>query len=193
MAGVIDGQAVNAAITNAAFLYKNGDDTMPFNLALAATSSGSITNLQNTINVLISGLGGTQSTPATAYSGAPTGTIVNGDDHVESLVRLAQLFYGLAASGGHTHDGTDGEGPQIEYINLIGGNEIQEIPSGTINGINTVFTLSETPATDASVKLYRNGIFMRQGASGDYTISGPTLTMTTAPATTQTLDAVYRY
>ena len=34
--GVIDGQAVSAAITNAAFLQKNAADTMPFNLAISA-------------------------------------------------------------------------------------------------------------------------------------------------------------
>lgn len=71
------------------------------------------------------------------------------------------------------------------------GTEAQEEPTGTVNGANTAFTLANTPVNNASVKLYLNGIFLRQGT--DYTISGANITMTTAPATGQILDCVYRY
>lgn len=75
--------------------------------------------------------------------------------------------------------------------NFVTGAEIQEIPTGAVNDVNTVYTLSQTPASAASVRIYQNGLFMRQGT--DYTIAGLTITMTTAPATGQTLDAFYRY
>lgn len=71
------------------------------------------------------------------------------------------------------------------------GAEIQEVPAGTINSSNTAFTLAHTPIASANVKLYQDGLFLRQGT--DYTISGAAITMTTAPATGQVLDAVYTH
>ena len=75
--------------------------------------------------------------------------------------------------------------------NFSGGTHIQEAPSGLINDANVTFTLSQTPTSNAKVKLFLNGIFQRQGT--DYTISGVTITMASAPATGQLLDAVYVY
>ncbi len=66
--------------------------------------------------------------------------------------------------------------------------EVQETPSGTINGSNVTFTLANTPVSNAAVSIFQNGIFMRQGT--DYSISGTTLTMTVAPVVGQQLDAV---
>jgi hypothetical protein len=66
----------------------------------------------------------------------------------------------------------------------------EETPTGTINGSNVTFTLANTP-TAGSVKLYLNGIRLKQGAN-DYSISGLTITMTTAPLTGDLLLADYR-
>jgi hypothetical protein len=63
----------------------------------------------------------------------------------------------------------------------------QGTPTGSINGSNTAFTLSSTPAQAASVDLYLDGLYQRQGT--DYTISGTSITMTTAPATSQNIWA----
>lgn len=71
--------------------------------------------------------------------------------------------------------------------------EIQEEPSGTRDGSNVTFTLSQTPNNVASLKLYLNGVFQRQGAGGQYTISGATITMASPPAANQELDATYFY
>lgn len=50
-----------------------------------------------------------------------------------------------------------------------------EVPSGTLNGVNAVFTLLSIPNPAASLELFRNGIL--QKASGvDYTLSGLTVT-----------------
>lgn len=72
-----------------------------------------------------------------------------------------------------------------------GGTDIQEVPTGTIDSSNTAFTLSQTPISNASVKIYLDGVFQRQGTH--YTITGTAITFTTAPATGQELDAVYEY
>jgi len=70
-------------------------------------------------------------------------------------------------------------------------NSLQEIPSGTINGTNTAFTLAFTPVASISVRLFLDGLLLNQGAGLDYTISGATITMITAPALGQVLRAVY--
>jgi hypothetical protein len=67
----------------------------------------------------------------------------------------------------------------------------QEAPTGTINGANTTFTLSATPAAAAGVACFLNGVQQQQGAGNDYTISSSTLTYLTAPPTGEKLICVY--
>lgn len=69
--------------------------------------------------------------------------------------------------------------------------EVQEVPSGSINNSNVAFTLAHTPISNGSVKLYQDGLILRQGT--DYTISGTGITMTTAPNFGQRLYADYNY
>lgn len=53
-----------------------------------------------------------------------------------------------------------------------------EIPSGSKNGTNTVFTLAHLP-TVGTVTVYRNGLREHPGVG--YTVSGTALTFSTAP------------
>lgn len=66
-----------------------------------------------------------------------------------------------------------------------------ETPSGTLNGSNTAFTLAHTPSPSGSLQLYLNGVLQVPGT--DFTLSGASITMTVAPASTDTLKAWYRY
>jgi hypothetical protein len=66
----------------------------------------------------------------------------------------------------------------------------QEIPSGTVNGSTTAFTLANTPLA-ATLIVRLDGRTLIQGAGKEYTISGTTITMATAPATGQDLYASY--
>lgn len=66
-----------------------------------------------------------------------------------------------------------------------------EVPSGTINGINTTFTLSYAPSPATMLLLFRNGVFQTAGGE-DYTLSGSTITYVTAPATGEKHIAVYQ-
>lgn len=68
--------------------------------------------------------------------------------------------------------------------------DIQEVPSGTVDGVNTDFVLASVPLADSGVKVYVDGLFNRQGS--DYTIAGDTITFIVAPATGQLIDVVYR-
>lgn len=67
---------------------------------------------------------------------------------------------------------------------------VQEVPSGTINGVNVTFTLANTPEDALSVLLFVNGIFQRR--TTDYTISGATITFVSAPRVGQDVYSVYQ-
>lgn len=67
----------------------------------------------------------------------------------------------------------------------------KEIPSGAINGVNTTYTLANTPVS-GSEYVFVNGLLMESGAGNDYTISGATITMLAALATGEKLRVSYR-
>lgn len=67
----------------------------------------------------------------------------------------------------------------------------KEIPTGSINGSNTSFTLTAAPVS-GSEHVYLNGLLQESGASNDYTVSGATLTFLTAPSTGEKLRVSYR-
>jgi hypothetical protein len=68
-----------------------------------------------------------------------------------------------------------------------------EVPSGSANGVNTVFSLANSPSPAASLDLYRNGLLMKQVA--DYTLSGNVVTFLIAstPQSGDLLQASYRF
>lgn len=53
----------------------------------------------------------------------------------------------------------------------------QEVPAGTIDGTNAVFTLANTPSPAASLQLFRNGVLQKAGT--DYALSGAVITFQT--------------
>ncbi|HLG97073.1 MAG TPA: hypothetical protein VKX49_12240 [Bryobacteraceae bacterium] len=67
-----------------------------------------------------------------------------------------------------------------------------ETPSGTLNGSNTSFTLSQIPSPASSLDVFRNGIRLTSGL--DYTLSNNTLTFLSAdiPQTGDVLLCSYR-
>ena len=77
----------------------------------------------------------------------------------------------------------------IDAIGPSGTTYWNETPSGTINGINTAFTLAHTPASAGNVLLFLNGMLLTSG--GDYTISGVNITMITVPIVGDILKATY--
>lgn len=66
-----------------------------------------------------------------------------------------------------------------------------ESPAGTANGVNTTFTLSFAPNPALSLRLYRNGILLRQGT--DYLLAGATITFATPPQATDVIISYYRH
>lgn len=65
----------------------------------------------------------------------------------------------------------------------------QVVPSGTVNGSNTAFTIAQAPMESANLLVFKNGLLQKQGT--DYTFSGTTITFAVAPATASELIAYY--
>jgi hypothetical protein len=108
-----------------------------------------------------------------------------------SFSKLASLATGhiLAGNAGVVTDVTmsgDATIGATGVVSISGGitNHVvtREVPSGTVDGSNAVFTLASTPLTGQE-SVYVNGILQNLGGSNDYTISSATITFNTAPST----------
>lgn len=70
---------------------------------------------------------------------------------------------------------------------ISGADIFSQQPTGTINGVNTAFTLSFAPLQ--IIRLELNGRPLR--VTDDYSITGTTLTLVEAPTIGQELDITY--
>lgn len=111
---------------------------------------------------------------------------------VEQGTSNADTLWLCTADAGGTLGTTAVTWFQIPLAGLTSSNFVDdETPSGTVNGANVTFTIANTPIA-GSVKLFLNGVRLKVGAGNDYTISGATITMLTAPLTGEVLTADYR-
>ena len=67
-----------------------------------------------------------------------------------------------------------------------------EVPGGAMNGVSSVFTLSQAPSPAASLHLFRNGILQKPGTDYALTGSGVTFLSVSIPQVGDTLTASYR-
>lgn len=65
-----------------------------------------------------------------------------------------------------------------------------ETPSGTINGSNADFTIANTP-TSGTLRVHMNGVRVLSGSGNGYTLSGTTITFTTAPVSGDNIRVDY--
>lgn len=72
-----------------------------------------------------------------------------------------------------------------------GGTWVTEVPTGTVDGANTAFTLSHAPNPAASHQHYQNGLL--QDPSDDYGLSSATINYAVAPPTGSVLLSTYQY
>ena len=63
------------------------------------------------------------------------------------------------------------------------------VDSFTGDGSDTTFTLSETPYSASALLVSIDGVVQKPGSGANYTVSGSTLTFTSAPATSQEIEA----
>jgi hypothetical protein len=67
-----------------------------------------------------------------------------------------------------------------------------EAPAGAINGVNNLFTLTQSPNPASSLAIYRSGVRLRSAA--DYTVSGSSVSFVSGhvPQTGDVLQCFYR-
>lgn len=78
------------------------------------------------------------------------------DAVIELQIKLTNIQLNGVSGGMHTH-------------------KDNQVPTGTVNGINASFALPETPLA-ASVVVVKNGITQKPGAGNDYILSSSTIT-----------------
>lgn len=109
------------------------------------------------------------------------------------LQRLAGRGLSLPSQSGNAGKFLMTDGEHASWETNVGGGEtwsFKEVPTGSINGVNTTFTLAHTP-TAGSEHVYRNGVLQEWG--DDYTIIGAVLTFATAPDSGDKLSVTYQY
>jgi len=156
-------------------LVSTGDVVGPQPVTTTITIS-EVTGLQN--ELAVRPMEGVSFTPGRAAVIDASGLIDGAAGNLSDCVRVdgSSGPCGTGSGGGLMPNYSDGE-----------------VPQGTIDGNNTAFTLLYAPSPAASLSLYRNGLFLRQGA--DYTVVGNQITffVVSTPQPGDLLVASYRY
>lgn len=179
----------------------NADD-----IALASTTAGN--GLTYTTGVLAVGSGNGISVAADAISVNADGSTLDGTaaslkvkDAGITATQLASSVAGNGLTGGAGTALAVGAGTGISVAadsvaldttvaQTFTNYKHNITPTGTPNNVLVTFTLPETPRAN-TLQLFVSGILMEAGAGNDFTISGATITMAVAPATTDKLRAFY--
>lgn len=125
------------------------------------------------------------------------GTITNTEINASAGITEGKLSF--SSTGGHDHNGTNST--LISGANITGHFVYNEIPTGTINSSNTLFTLANTPlvssGTTCSMDMYLNGVHLQPGTSNvhnDFFITSTAATVVTttfAPTTGDLIVVTY--
>lgn len=110
---------------------------------------------------------------------------INIGDYIKWMEGLVKtLGNGAISNGSGVAASTTASAPGLQFI--------REIPIGTKNGSNKIFTLSFNPQPPFAVWLYVNGVLQHElGTIPDYSLSGNTITFTTAPKTDDEFTCIY--
>jgi uncharacterized protein YoxC len=169
--------------------------------SMVASLGTTITGLNTTVTRLsttVSGLNttvandGTSITTLTTNLGSLTTTVAG---NTSSLNTVTGTVTGLTTNVTNLTNLVNGLNATVNTLSAAGSTAVfidDETPAGAINGVNTVFSLANTPAPAMSLTLFRNGLELAQGM--DYTLNGSAITFSTTalPQTGDILLAYYR-
>jgi len=118
---------------------------------------------------------------------------------MEMVENAANLLYNLTSSVLYISQSLTTQSVQIENLsstaNSFNPNKIfvnKETPSGSINGVNTTYTLENIPSA-GSEHLYLNGLLIEDGPYSDYTISSSIITFNEPLLYGMKLNCTYYY
>ena len=89
------------------------------------------------------------------------------EERLDELKKQKSIFVGSRGGGGFSVGALN--------FHLVD----DETPTGTVNGVNTIFTLANIPSPTSSLKVFVNG--QRVRITEDFTLSGNTITFIIAP------------
>lgn len=64
---------------------------------------------------------------------------------------------------------------------------------GDADGVNLVFTITNSPSPQSSLMLFVNGVKQRSGVASDFLLSGSTITLLAGYRSGSNIDATYQY
>ena len=82
-------------------------------------------------------------------------------------------------------------GKQLLTPSANNANTYPKLDLFTGDGSDTTFVLSATPPSAGAIMVFVDGVFQREGSSNAWTLSGDTLTFTTAPANTANIAVMH--
>jgi hypothetical protein len=157
--GILDGQPVNQAYTNPAFLDRRADDTAVGKYTLNNTdpvSGSSVTNVQREHNSVASFVGKSLNSVKDDLPAWTNTQVGSSSDTLKTRADL--LTQRFSGSTGHSHNGTDGQGPNIVASTLASvpyrGYVLQGTTLTSVTGLSTNVSTQlsgSTPGGSASV------------------------------------------
>lgn len=159
---------LNSGTTNASFI----DAEIPAGAVNGSNSAFTLANAPGTPGSLSLYLNGVLRVPGVDYTLSGS-TITFGNYEIPQSGDSLLAYYRVA-----------GTGPLSIFID-------DESPSGTIDGTNLSFSLSQSPNPGTSLRLYKNGALLQQVS--DYTLNGANITFTSTSVTPQPGDALVAY
>jgi hypothetical protein len=155
------------------------------------------------------GADGTDGNTVLYGTAAPTTEGVNGDFYIRTTTNY---IYGpkaggvwpagtslvgpqgpAGADGADGADGVDGSSAAV-FVDQTPDNGTYGALAGSVNGSNTVFTVSQGSYVSGSLQVFLNGQLQTQGSSNDFQETTPasgTFTFNTAPVTGDIITAIY--
>jgi hypothetical protein len=118
---VVNGQKVNSSVTNAAFISRLTDSNTVAVVDLEntdAASGSSVFNIQREHNSIASFVGKALNDTFDAKPAWLSDIVGVANESIKDRVDAIVAMFNSDELIGHTHDGTDGQGPKVRYTNL---------------------------------------------------------------------------
>jgi hypothetical protein len=173
--------------------------TLPISISEVTDLASDLSSIDSSIST-IQGNATTLSTTVAGLSTTVSGltTTVNGLSstvygNTSSLTTVTGTVTGLTTDITTLTNLVNGLNTTVSTLSAVGSTAVfvdDEVPAGTVNGVNTLFSLANTPAPAMSLTLFRNGLELAQGT--DYTLNGSAITFS-ASAVPRTGDVVLAY
>ena len=122
------------------------------------------------------------------------GTLANAADDTVASSKAVKVYADALKTDlqGQINDAvTELEGQVNDAVTKLEVHVDEEVPVGTIDGVNKVFVIANIPKA-GSVKVYLNGIRLRSGAENDYVLEDKNITFVDAPQVNDSLFVDYR-